>query len=130
MVSLSTPAAEPEALAVTSSQPSLPTLAPVPTAMVAASKVLSTPQNFQVGVEQWRALVESIFPAHAVETVLRIMACESGGNPNATGAQGEMGLLQVHPRWHRDASYDPEANLRAAYRISGGGQSFAAWSCQ
>ena len=82
------------------------------------------------GVEQWRPLVESIFPAHAVETVLRIMQCESGGNPNATGAQGEMGLLQVHPRWHRDASYDPEANLRAAYRISGGGASFSAWTCR
>ena len=122
-----------------------PTLPPVSTAMVAAqersSVVEHPPPNRTVGgsnpsvpatsgVEQWRGLTESIFPSFAVETVLRIMQCESGGNPNATGAQGEMGLLQVHPRWHRDASYDPEANLRAAYRISGGGVSFSAWSCR
>ena len=107
-------------------------LPPVPTAMVAAQAPTATSsQTFNAqGVEQWRGLTESIFPSFAVETVLRIMQCESGGNPNATGAQGEMGLLQVHPRWHRDASYDPEANLRAAYRISGGGASFSAWTCR
>ena len=134
----SKPEATPTVLNLEPVEVVVPYLAPVPTAMVAASKELSTaepalketPRNFQAGVEQWRPLVESIFPAHAVETVLRIMQCESGGNPNATGAQGEMGLLQVHPRWHRDASYDPEANLRAAYRISGGGVSFSAWSCR
>jgi len=83
-----------------------------------------------VGVEQWRGLVESIFPAFAVDTVLRIMACESNGNQDATGAAGEMGLMQIHPRWHPDATYDPTGNLLAAYRISGGGASFGAWSCR
>jgi hypothetical protein len=82
------------------------------------------------GVEQWRGLVEAIFPAFAVETVLRIMNCESSGRVDATGAAGEMGLMQIHPRWHPDASYDPEANLRAAYRISAGGTSWSAWSCR
>ena len=64
-----------------------------------------------------------------MNTVLRIMACESGGNPNATGSAGERGLMQIHPL-HFDSTYDPEGNLRAAYRISGGGSSFAAWTCK
>jgi hypothetical protein len=115
------------------------TLPPVPTAMVAAANQPSSPPNqpsfrpiqpSSPGVEQWRPLVESIFPAFAVETVLRIMNCESGGNPNAVGAAGELGLMQVMPRWHPDATTDPEGNLRAAYRISGGGVSFSAWTCR
>jgi soluble lytic murein transglycosylase-like protein len=104
------------------------TLPPVPTAMVAATVRKNRTVETQ-GVEQWRPLVESIFPAFAVETVLRIMHCESGGDPNATGAAGERSLMQIHPL-HYDSSYDPEANLRAAFRISGGGQSFSAWSCR
>jgi hypothetical protein len=122
-----------------------PTLPPVPTAMVAAQERSSVVEqrtpNAPVGgsnpsvpatsgVEQWRGLVEAIFPAFAVETVLRIMNCESSGRVDATGAAGEMGLMQIHPRWHPDASYDPEANLRAAYRISAGGTSWSAWSCR
>lgn len=82
------------------------------------------------GVEQWRELVASIFPSENVEAVLRVMQCESGGNPNATGKAGEMGLMQVHPYYHADATYDPEGNLRAAYRISGGGYSWEAWTCK
>jgi soluble lytic murein transglycosylase-like protein len=57
------------------------------------------------------------------------MACESGGNPNATGSAGERGLMQIHPL-HADSTYDPEGNIRAAYRISGGGVDFSAWSCK
>jgi hypothetical protein len=105
-----------------------PTLPPVPTAMVAANHVPDVTE--MVGVEQWRGLVESIFPAFAVETALRILRCESGGDPNATGSAGEMGLFQIHPRWHPDATYDPYGNMLAAYRISGGGVSFSAWTCR
>jgi hypothetical protein len=122
-----------------------PPLPPVPTAMVAAqersSAVEQRTPNAPVGgsnpsvpatsgVEQWRPLVESIFPAFAVETALRIMRCESSGNPNATGAAGEMGLFQIHPRWHPDATYDPYGNMLAAFRISGGGTSWGAWTCR
>jgi hypothetical protein len=107
-------------------------LPPVPTAMVAAQAPANqgTKSGQSPGVEQWRPLVESIFPAFAVETVLRIMNCESSGNVNATGSAGEMGLMQIHPRWHPDATYDPIGNLRAAYRISGGGTSWGAWTCR
>lgn len=82
------------------------------------------------GVEQWRELVASVFPASAIDAVLRVMACESGGNPNVTGAAGEMGLMQIHPRWHSDATYDPLGNLLAAYRISSGGTDWSAWTCK
>jgi hypothetical protein len=113
-------------------------LPPVPTAMVAAQITVppapppDKPRAVVVSpdVEQWRGMVEEIFPAHSVETVLRIMRCESGGNPGATGGSGEMGLMQIHPRWHPDATYDPYGNLLAAYRISGGGTSWGAWTCR
>jgi hypothetical protein len=82
------------------------------------------------GVEHWRQLVMSIFGAARADAVLAIMRCESNGDPWATGAQGEVGLMQIHPRYHADATYDPEGNLRAAYRISRGGADWSAWSCR
>lgn len=84
--------------------------------------------SYGSGVEQWRPLVASIFPGYAVNTVLRIMACESGGDPNATGWAGERGLMQVHPS-HYDSTYDPYLNLLAAYRISNGGNNWGPWTC-
>ena len=149
-----------------------PTLPPVPTAMVAAqerSSVVEPPCPKRIvggssppvpatsGVEQWRGLVEAIFPAFAVETMLRVVRCESSGNPaahNENPASGDdsVGLAQVnlhasllpgriallqslgYEAYDRDSAVailnDPEANLRAAYRISGGGVSFSAWTCR
>lgn len=95
-----------------------------------ANPIIDVVSGHRSGVEQWRDLVASVFPAWAVDDVLRVMACESNGDPWATGAAGERGLLQIHPRYHADATYDPEGNLRAAYRISNGGQSWAAWTCK
>jgi soluble lytic murein transglycosylase-like protein len=105
-----------------------PTPAPVQTTVAAASVPVYTPIPYSGGVEQWRPLVASIFPAESVDAALRVIACESGGNANATGAAGERGLFQVHPI-HWDSSYDPEANVRAALRISGG-YSWNAWTCK
>jgi len=107
-----------------------PTPSPEPTVEAATTPAVTVPIPFGEGVERWRPLVASIFPAWAVDTVLRVMWCESRGNPNATGAAGEMGLMQIHPRWHADATYDPEGNLRAAYRISSGGTDWSAWTCR
>lgn len=83
---------------------------------------------YQPNVERWRGLVASVFPEWAVDTVLRIMDCESEGLPEATGRLGERGLMQIHPI-HHDSTYDPLGNLWAAYRISSGGTDWAAWSC-
>jgi hypothetical protein len=137
------------------------TLPPVPTAMVAAQITVppyKPPALLATsGVEQWRGLVESIFPAFAVETMLRVVRCESSGNPaahNENPASGDdsVGLAQVnlhasllpgriallqslgYEAYDRDSAVailmDPEANLRAAYRISAGGTSWGAWTCR
>ena len=113
-------------------------LPPVPTAMVAAAIEPSSPPiasssrpplSQAAGVEQWRPLVESIFPAFAVETALRIMACESGGRADATGSAGERGLFQIHGI-HYDSTYDPTGNVLAAFRISAGGTNWNPWTCR
>ena len=102
---------------------------PVPTA---TPYVHETRPHWNPNVERWRWLVITVFTGASsaeVDYILGIIQCESSGDPWATGSQGEQGLLQIHPRWHPDATYDPEGNLRAAYRISNGGRDFSAWSC-
>lgn len=115
------------------------TVAPQPSSPVAtatAEPATPTPEPtrdapvFGAAIEQWRSLVASIFPAWAVNTALRIMDCESKGDPNAIGAQGELGLFQIMPYWHPDATLDPTGNVLAAYRISNGGRDWSAWSCR
>ena len=55
-------------------------------------------------VEQWRALVADRFGEHASEA-MAVMACESDGDPKATGDGGNsIGLFQlawgnIHGRW-------------------------------
>ena len=83
---------------------------------------------YGAGIEQWRSLVASVFPSWAVSTAMRIIECESKGDPNATGLAGERGLMQIHPI-HHDSTYDPAGNIWAAYRISNGGTDWSAWSC-
>mgnify|MGYP000966845867 FL=1 len=106
---------------------------PTPTAVIVPTTTPAGPivvaAHWNPDVERWRPLVASIFPGWAVAKVLDVMQCESGGNPNATGAQGERGLMQIHPRWHPDSTYDPAGKLQAAYRISNGGGDWSAWSC-
>lgn len=65
----------------------------------------------------------------AAPAACAVAYCESGWNPDATGAEGEMSYFQVHPRWHPDATYDPRGNAQAAYRISNGGYDWSAWTC-
>jgi hypothetical protein len=65
--------------------------------------------------------------------LVRVMYCESGGDPSAVGAQGELGLFQYHPQSHNPAGYwaasDPYLQIEIA------AQDFAAglagyWVCQ
>jgi hypothetical protein len=145
-------------------------LPPVPTAMVAPAMIPTeaagayqsgplaiTPAAFSTsGVEQWRGLVESIFPAFAVETVLRIAGCESDAptdhNFNPKTGDDSVGLMQInlagslledrmaklrefgYPAYDRDSAIEvlkePYANFLMAHWISGGGVSFSAWTCK
>lgn len=58
-----------------------------------------------------------------------ISFCESGWNPNAVGDSGRAwGYFQIRSDFHHDATFDPAGNVAAAYRISGGGSSWGAWS--
>lgn len=71
-------------------------------------------------VEQWRGLVAAYFPADQVDRALRVMACESGGNPNAYNPSGASGLMQVLASWADNFGYtpqqlfDPAINLHVA----------------
>lgn len=76
------------------------------------------------------AIILEVFGDTYAPAACRVAFCESRYNPNATGAQGEMGYFQIHPRWHADATYDPLGNTLAAFRISTGGTQWHAWSCK
>lgn len=78
------------------------------------------------GVEQW--LAASAWPASTWPTVLRIIACESGGNPGAVSPSGYVGLMQVAPWFHGTVPADPVAQLNQAYQVFLK-QGWGAWSC-
>lgn len=103
--------------------PLTPTPTPSPEPPVKPEMVFPAP------VEQWRGLVASVFQPWNVDYVLAIMQCESYGNPWATGAAGEKGLLQIHPIHGALSTYDPAGNIAAAWIISSYGTDFSPWSC-
>ena len=100
-----------------------PYVAPTPYAVLDTSVQLTEAQMVDL-------LRQAGFDEYTWPFMLRIAWCESKFSPNATGAAGEVGLFQVHPRWHPDATYDPLGNVKAAYRISAGGYDYSAWSCR
>lgn len=99
-------------------------------------------------VEQWRSLVEKYFPEDRVEEALRVMACESRGNPNAKNpASTATGLFQFLDRtwawmsvmsgWNGYSRLDPEANVAVAaylmkFSIRSGhpGGAWGHWECK
>lgn len=86
-------------------------------------------------VEQWRAKVALYFPADQVDRALRIMACESGGNPNAYNPSGASGLMQVLASWADNFGYvpsqlfDPDINLYIASLLWADG-GWGHWVCR
>jgi hypothetical protein len=74
------------------------------------------------GVEQWRPLIEAHFQPADVPWAMRVMACESGGDPYAKNPRSTAsGLFQFLRGWWSGAwgypafdPFDPEANVRAA----------------
>lgn len=97
-------------------------------------------------VEQWRSLVEAFFPANRVEEALRIIDCESNGDPDAYNPySGASGLFQFLPStWASTApkagypnasAFEPEPNIAAAAWLANRYQELGlyywqAWSCR
>lgn len=80
-------------------------------------------------IEQWRPFIEQYFPPERVQEAMRVMACESGGNPNAqndhstaTGLfqflDGTWAWMSVPAGWGGESRFNPEANIAvAAYLV-------------
>ncbi len=95
---------------------------------------------YAAGVEQWRPLVSRYFAADQVERALRVMACESGGAPNAKSPISSASGLMQHlgkywasrsaaAGWAGASIFDPEANIAVAawlQRTGGWGH----WVCR
>ena len=106
------------------------------------------PTNFIPAVEQWRSTVTTAIinyggAASDTNRFLRIMQCESMGQPDVTNSSsGAAGLMQHMPQyWDQRAisagfagssPYDPLANINVSawliYQASGGG--WQHWVCQ
>ena len=97
--------------------------------------------NHSDPVERWRPLVERHFAAGDVGTALRIIGCESGGDPDAKNAgSSAAGLFQFlkgtwdwvapltgSPSYVQGGPYDPEwAVINAAVLAE---DSWTHWNC-
>lgn len=86
-------------------------------------------------VEQWRTMVAYYWGKHgATDRMLRIMRCESGGNPNAWNRSTDVrGLFQVrYPLWSKPWPgnyFDPWTNAAIAYQVWLV-QGYRAWACK
>jgi peptidoglycan hydrolase CwlO-like protein len=102
--------------------------------------------NHPPAVEQWRPLVQQFFPSNRVEEALRIIDCESNGDPDAYNPySGASGLFQFIPStWASTApkagygghsAFEPEANVASAAWLTNryeelGQYYWRAWSCR
>ncbi len=126
-------------------------LAEVDAAYAAAQATLAEAQRkyrWTGSVEQWRPLVEQYFPAERVQEAISVMACESGGNPNAKNPTSTAtGLFQfltgtwawssVSAGWSGYSRLNPEANIAVAawlversVRTNHPGGAWGHWECQ
>jgi hypothetical protein len=84
-------------------------------------------------VERWRPLVVFYWPPWAVDRMMRIMRCESLGDPTARNpSSGASGLFQIMPGWKKiwgGDYFDPWINTATAYQIWLV-QGFDAWVCR
>ena len=104
------------------------------------------PWNHPPSVEQWRPLVQQFFPGNRVEEALRIIDCESNGDPDAYNPySGASGLFQFLPStWASTAPsagygghsvFEPEANVASAAWLANryqelGQYYWRAWNCR
>jgi hypothetical protein len=89
-------------------------------------------------VERWRTLVAVYFEANT-DAALRVMACESGGNPEAKNpSSSASGLFQfLASTWEKVTGedypgnvFDGGSNIAAAAELSVGGSDWSQWSCR
>ncbi len=92
--------------------------------------------NVGTRVERWRSLVSAYFGPYTNEA-LRVIACESGGDPNAHNPSGASGLFQVMPFWQAKfggSLFDPHNNVRIAKILFNDGDRqgwrWKHWVCQ
>lgn len=92
-------------------------------------------------VEDWRPLVEHFFRPGDVDRALRIMYCESKGDPNAKNRRSSAsGLFQHLTRyWPKRAAeagfrgasvFDPVANTAASAMLVYEGGGWSHWTCR
>lgn len=88
--------------------------------------------NSQVAMYLYNAGFKGI----ALQSALKICACESGFNTNAHNTSGEdsRGLMQInvnaHPEYSNLNLFDPQVNCNCAYEIfTQSGKTFRAWTC-
>jgi hypothetical protein len=102
--------------------------------------------DFPPAVERWRDLVSQYFPSNRVEEALKILQCESLGDPEAYNPfSGAAGLFQFLPStWASTApqagfpdadAFDPEANIGTAAWLANRYQALGQyywqpWSCR
>lgn len=123
-----------------------PVVTPNPTTSTSLPPPPSIGTNpIKPAVERWRGLVSAYFPSAWVEPALRIIQCESLGDPEAYNPySGASGLFQFLPgTWAVIASkagfggasaFDPEANIGtaawlAAYYQTLGRNPWTPWYC-
>ncbi len=130
----------------TTSPPSSTTTSPPATTTTTVASGGGGPWDHPPEVERWRGLVQQFFPANRVEEALRIIDCESNGDPDAYNPySGASGLFQFLPStWATTAPkagyggasiFDPEANTASAAWLANryeelGQYYWQAWSCR
>ncbi|MDH3260812.1 MAG: transglycosylase SLT domain-containing protein [Acidimicrobiia bacterium] len=97
---------------------------------VSESEAAQRRRAARAGVEPWRPLVQQYFPTALVGQALRVMRCESGGNPDAVHPESDAtGLFQflagtwafssVQAGFAGASRFDAEANVAAAAWLVG-----------
>jgi hypothetical protein len=118
------------------------------TTVAPATTTTTTVAPGEYDVEDWRPLVEQYFAPERVEEALRVMWCESRGNPTVVNdVSGAAGLFQFVPNtwgwasaeagWAGASVFDPEANIASAAWLvqvsidtDHAGGPWGHWSCQ
>lgn len=92
-----------------------------------------TPSSWSGTIEQWRPLVSTYFSPADVAWAMQVIACESGGDPNAKNPRSSASGLFQHlatywegrsakAGWAGASIWDPEANIAvAAWLVYEGG---------